>query len=177
MEHIQNITWQAFKTILQDHSQKHLQFEYEKDKRVRGGYHLTEIKLAPITSVDCGGKVNNWTEVILQLWESSDTNDTVAMPAQKALSIIAIVEQSITIDPTAIVKIEYGNDHFAMRQMQPADIDFTENDINISLVSGQTECKAIGRGETCGTPKKKIELSTLTDNNTNCCTPESGCCQ
>jgi hypothetical protein len=176
MEHIQSMTWQTFKALLQDHTESHLQFEYDNGKWVDASYHLTEIKQAPITSVDCGGKMNAWTEVVLQLWEPSNKEERIAMQVKKALSIIDIVERAMPVNPLAIVKIEYGNEQFAMRQLQPIDIELNDNNLNISLSAGQTECKAIGRGDTCGTPKKKIELSILTPEANSCCTPESGCC-
>ncbi len=66
------MTWGDFKNILQQNSDLHLQFQYEEGKFVDSSYHITEIKQAPIVSVDCGGVMNSWTEVIVQLWEPSE---------------------------------------------------------------------------------------------------------
>jgi hypothetical protein len=66
---METLTWGDFKTQLQANPDLHLQFSYDEDKFVNASFHITEIKLAPITSVDCGGVMNKWTEVIVQLWE------------------------------------------------------------------------------------------------------------
>lgn len=34
---------------------------------IGAGYHLTELKLAQINSIDCGGNLNDWTETQLQV--------------------------------------------------------------------------------------------------------------
>src|SRR3546814_4022992 len=59
-------TWQAFKERLQQHADQILQFQYGEEKWVEASYHITEIKQAPIISVDCGGVMNSWTEIIIQ---------------------------------------------------------------------------------------------------------------
>jgi len=66
---MESINWQTFKAQLQANPDLTLQFQYAEDKWVDAAYHITEIKQAPITSVDCGGVMNAWTEIIVQLWE------------------------------------------------------------------------------------------------------------
>ena len=61
------MTWQTFKSKLEQHQDLTLQFQYAEEKWVDASYHITEIKQAPIVSVDCGGKMNSWTEIIVQL--------------------------------------------------------------------------------------------------------------
>ncbi|MBB6500718.1 DUF6428 family protein [Pedobacter cryoconitis] len=169
------INWKTFKSFLEQHPEQLLQFQYGDDKRIDASYHLTEIKQAPITSVDCGGVMNTWTEVILQLWEPEKKDSTRAMQVKKALSIINLVEQSMPLNPLAVVKIEFGNEQYDMRQLFPTQLNLTGDDLIVDLNPGKSECKAIGRGESCGTvPKLKIEMFNLTDGNT--CSPDSGCC-
>jgi len=151
MENQSTIRWKAFKEVLSANSEKHLQFQYAENSFVDAAFHITEIKKAPITSVDCGGKVNNWTEVIVQLWEPSVKDTERSMLAEKALSIIKIVENVIKIDEEAIVKIEFGNSVFDTRQMYPSDFMVQDDSFTVKLSPDHTQCKAIGRGESCGT--------------------------
>ena len=65
------MNWNEFKTQLAENPGLHLQFEFAKNQKVNPSFHITEIKQANITAVDCGGKMNAWTEIILQLWEPS----------------------------------------------------------------------------------------------------------
>lgn len=167
------MNWNEFKTQLAENLGLHLQFEFAKNQKVNPSFHITEIKQANITAVDCGGKMNAWTEVILQLWEPNTTEIGRSMQVSKAMSIIDLVEKTLPMNPNSIVKIEFGNDLFETRQMLPQDFEFINDEIIVKLVSDKTQCKAIGRGESCGTPKPKIKI---TDIQNNSCSPESGCC-
>ncbi len=51
MNQTELLTWQDFKNALQQHPERHLQFQYAADKLVDASYHITEIKQAPIVSV------------------------------------------------------------------------------------------------------------------------------
>ncbi|MBC8994908.1 hypothetical protein H9X95_32795, partial [Micromonospora chalcea] len=59
------MNWESFKAKLQAHPEQTLQFQYAADQWVDASYHITEIKQAPIVSVDCGGVMNSWTEIIV----------------------------------------------------------------------------------------------------------------
>uniref|UniRef100_UPI003D7F5E3C DUF6428 family protein n=1 Tax=Pedobacter sp. TaxID=1411316 RepID=UPI003D7F5E3C len=76
-------TWQTFKSKLQANPEQTLQFQYAEGKFVAPNYHITEIKQAPIVSVDCGGVMNSWTEVIVQLWEPAAAANEQAMKVNK----------------------------------------------------------------------------------------------
>src|SRR6218665_2254234 len=101
------MTWGDFKNTLKQNPDLHLQFQYAEGKYVDASYHITEIKQAPIVSVDCGGVMNSWTEVIVQLWEPCISETERAMKVGKALSIINLVEKALPLNPEATVKIEF----------------------------------------------------------------------
>ncbi len=185
MNTTETINWKTFKEKLLQNPELDLQFQYAENKRVDASYHITEIKQAPITSVDCGGVLNKWTEIIVQLWEPENQQQLRAMKVKKALSIIDIVEKVLPLDNAATVKIEFGNSAFDTRQMFPNEIIFDGEDLIIDLRPDAVQCKAIDRGGSCGTTasgeeccapaeKPKIELKNLAA--TSCCTPTSGCC-
>lgn len=163
----QTLNWQQFKDALLDDPQLDLQFQYAQDKYVDASYHITEIKQASITSVDCGGVLNSWTEIIVQLWEPVGVNQERSMKVNKALSIINIVEAKLTLDPENMVKIEYGNADFETRQMLVNNVTKDNSNLIINLVSDTTQCKA---SEICGVHEAVGVKSSA------CCTPTSGCC-
>jgi hypothetical protein len=181
---METLNWEEFCAELLKNQEQYLQFKYAEDKWVDTSYHITEIKQAQVTSVDCGGVRNNWTEVIVQLWEPEVKEQQRAMKVDKALSIINLVEKALPLDRQAIVKIEFGNSQFDTRQMYPFTILKDQEDLVIDLRPDQTQCKAINRGGSCGITdtgeeccapsKPKIELKSLVV--TPCCTPDSGCC-
>lgn len=186
MDTTQTLNWQDFKEALLQNPSLNLQFQYAKGKWVDASYHITEIKQAPIVSVDCGGVMNKWTEIIVQLWEPGEKEQERAMKVRKALSIIEIVEKKLALEPSATVKIEFGNSQFDTRQMYPGNIVNDGENLIVDLQPDFTECKAIGRGGSCGTNEKdeacctttakpEKELITLPLAN-NSCAPGSGCC-
>jgi hypothetical protein len=143
---------------------------------VSSSYHITEIKQAPITSVDCGGVKNEWTEIIVQLMEPATQQQLRAMKVHKALSIIDVVEKVLPLDVNGTVKIEFGNSQFETRQLYPNEFITDGENLVIDLRPDTVQCKAIERGGSCGTPvKQKVELTNLAAKEA-CCTPGGGCC-
>lgn len=168
--------WGEFREMLLQNSGLDLKFRYEGDKYVSPSYHITEIKQAPITSVDCGAVMNAWTEVVVQLMEPTVENQLRPMKVRKALSIIDIVEKKLPLNPAAIIKVEFGNASFDTRRLQPNDFIISDEELIIDLQPGKVQCKAVDRGGSCGTPakKQKVELRNLGSG--ACCTPGGGCC-
>jgi hypothetical protein len=161
MNKIEAITWEKFKNTLLQHPELDLQFQYAGGKLVDAAYHITEIKQVPITSVDCGGVMNAWTEIIVQLWVPEDRQQLRSMKVKKALSIVEIVEKMLPLDPNGTVKIEFGNSEFDTRQMFPNEMIVDGKNLVIDLRPDAVQCKAISRGGRCGTSDKGEE----------CCAP------
>lgn len=185
---MERLIWQTFKEHLQANTDLRLQFKYANDQLVDAAYHITEIKQAPITSVDCGGVINSWTEIIVQLWEPSNERQALAMKVSKALSIINLVEKALPLNPEGMVKIEFGNSRFDTRQMLPQKLIVNGDDLIIDLRPDNVQCKAIERDGSCGTnhvgdkcgipatesnPKLQSEKVTASASG---CLPGSGCC-
>jgi hypothetical protein len=176
MNNTGTINWETFKDKLIQNPQLDLQFQYATNKWVSSSYHITEIKQAPITSVDCGGVKNEWTEIIVQLMEPATQQQLRAMKVHKALSIIDVVEKVLPLDVNGTVKIEFGNSQFETRQLYPNEFITDGENLVIDLRPDTVQCKAIERGGSCGTPvKQKVELTNLAAKEA-CCTPGGGCC-
>jgi hypothetical protein len=189
MNNVEAINWKTFKETLLQHPDLDLQFQYAEGKLVDAAYHITEIKQAPITSVDCGGKMNAWTEIIVQLWVPGGEQQERSMKVGKALSIVDIVEKILPLNPNGTVKIEFGNSEFDTRQMFPNEMIVDGTSLTIDLRPDAVQCKAIARGGSCGTndkgeeccapavaEKPKVQLVNLAATAEACCTPGGGCC-
>lgn len=139
------MNWITFKEALIANANHHLQFQYAPGSRVKQEYHITEIKLATINAVDCGAKADNWKEIILQLVEPQQVSSEVQLTAAKALKIIDKVEAVLSLDTDAIVKIEFGNEHFTPNQLLITDMDTEEQDLIFYAQAIITTCKAADR--------------------------------
>lgn len=156
-----------FISLLEEHQDKSLLFEYAPGMLVGTNYHITEVKHTTIDSVDCGARTDSWKETIIQLWESpSELGKEDYMTSYKALGILKKVGKMKPYEMDAIVKIEYGNAMFHTSQLHITDFEIKENKLIIKLTVNPTDCKA---KEICGVPETNMIEA-------NSCAPGSGCC-
>jgi uncharacterized protein YjbK len=128
-------------------------------------FHVTEVGLITKKFIDCGGTVRKETVVNFQLWNANDFEHR--LKPQKLIHIIELSEKVLGIEDFEI-EVEY-QDHTIGKY----DLDF--NGKNFQLLNKQTACLA---QENCGVPeeKSKLNLTQLTKDNTNSCTPGGSCC-
>jgi hypothetical protein len=156
-----------FITLLAEHQNKSLLFEYAPGMLVGTNYHITEVKHVTVDAVDCGAGTDFWKETVIQLWESpSELGKAEYMNTFKALGILRKVGKMKDYEMDAVVKIEYGNAMFHTAQLHISDFEIKENQLILKLTVNPTDCKA---KETCGVP----ETNTV---ETSSCAPGSGCC-
>lgn len=127
-------------------------------------FHVTEVGLITKNFIDCGGTVRKETVVNFQLWNANDFEHR--LKPQKLRHIIELSEKVLGIEDSEI-EVEYQDNTIGKY-----DLDFDGTDF--VLVNKQTACLA---QDQCGIPqeKPKVRLSDL-NNETNCCTPNGGCC-
>ncbi len=159
---------EAFLSLLSNHQDKALLFEYAPNLLVAANYHITEVKHITIDSVDCGAQEDHWKETIIQLWESpSELGKTEYMSAFKALGILNKVAKVKPYTLNAEVKFEYSNATFHLSQLFVKSFEIKHKHLIFKLSTNKTDCKAKG---ICGVPEE-VEV-----NKENACTPGSGCC-
>ncbi len=158
-----------FLSLLREHPNKSLVFEYQQGKNVGANYHITEVKNITIDSVDCGAGTDYWKETIIQLWESPTEKDkTEYMSAYKAMGILSKVDRIKPMVKDAEVKFEYSNVQFHTAQLFVNDHSVQADTLLLHLGIEKTDCKA---KETCGVPEVSEQ-----ENTANSCAPGSGCC-
>lgn len=160
-----------FLSLLKQHQNKSLLFEYADGQLVGANYHITEIKNITIDSVDCGAGTDFWKETIVQLWESpKEKNKKEFMSAYKALAILNKVDRIKPMVKDAEIKFEYSNAKFHTAQLFVNDYSMDNASLILKLSVEKTDCKA---KETCGV----AEASETAENQTvGSCAPGSGCC-
>ena len=157
-----------FLSLLKDHTEKQLLFEYRPGALVGTNYHITEIKNITIDSVDCGAGVDFWKETIIQLWESPQEQEKKEyMTAYKALAILNKVDGIKPMEKEVEVKFEYSNATFHTAQLFVLSYSIKDQELIFHLGVEKTDCKA---KETCGIPEPSKE-SVI-----SACAPGSGCC-
>ena len=160
------MTTSDFITLLNEHQNTSLVFEYAPGMLVGTNYHITEVKHTTIDAVDCGAGTDSWKETVIQLWESpSELEKSEYMSTYKALGILKKVGKIKPYELDAVVKIEYGNTMFHTTQLHIDGFDIKENQLIMKLAVHPTDCKA---KDACGVPDIATEATS--------CAPGSGCC-
>ncbi|TXN37328.1 hypothetical protein FVB32_03315 [Flagellimonas hymeniacidonis] len=160
-----------FLSILKQHQNKSLLFEYAEGKFVGANYHITEIKNVTVDAVDCGAGTDFWKETIVQLWESPKEKDKKDfMSAYKALAILNKVDGIKPMVKDAEIKFEYSNSDFHTAQLFVHDYTMDDQSLVLKLSVEKTDCKA---KETCGVADSSEEVVAETSSG---CAPGGGCC-
>lgn len=160
-----------FFTLLEQHKNKTLHFEYAPNAFVGNNYHITEVKHVHIDSVDCGAQSDQWNETIIQLWESpQEIGKRDAMSVLKALGILNKVARIKSFDLEAELKFEYSNERFHTAQLFVNDFELENTQLVIKLDVQKTDCKAKG---ICGVPENAQPAEMTAE---PCCEPGGNCC-
>lgn len=144
---------------------ENVEFQLENGNFVPEHFHVTEVGQITKNFIDCGGVIRHEKVVNFQLWNANDFEHRLK-PA-KLLDIIKLSEEKLGIENSEI-EVEYQNETIGKY-----DLEF--NGKNFVLKNKTTACLA---QDSCGIPaeKPKRNLSEITSNPANSCTPGSGCC-
>lgn len=106
--HKPTTTTHEFVSLLKPFAGKSLVFEHD-GRRIQAGYHVTEIKSASFSSLDCGARPQQWHETIVQLWDVQDDAERGHMPLRKFLGIWKKVDDAVAFNGDAEIKFEWGD--------------------------------------------------------------------
>ncbi|KXH81593.1 DUF6428 family protein [Chryseobacterium kwangjuense] len=142
-----------------------VEFQLENGTFVPEHFHVTEVGTVTKHFIDCGGTIRNEKVVNFQLWNADDFEHR--LKPSKLLNIIKLSEEKLGIEDDEI-EVEYQN-----TTIGKFDLEF--NGKNFVLKNKTTACLA---QDACGIPaeKQRVNLAELSNNQTSCCTPNSGCC-
>lgn len=142
-------------------------------RTIQPGYHVTEIKSAQLSALDCGGNPDSWTETILQVEDVPASKGDGYMLVGKFLSILGRVERTLALAPASRVTIEISRPAEAMQIFDIADIDVSPERLTLTLALRPAICKPRHRAfEGARTSNDRAPASA-------CCQPSSGasaCC-
>lgn len=106
--------------------------------KIGSGYHVTELKLARITSIDCGGRLAEWTEAAMQLLDGSKGE---FMTSSK---LAAILEQSVRQVKelgNAQAHIEFAPGNKGMRKYHMRPPKLKDGNLLIQMEESHAACK------------------------------------
>lgn len=120
------------------HGSKPIVFTY--DGRVtRPGFHVTEVKSAQFSALDCEANPESWTEIFVQLWDVNE--DGHCLTAGKFAAIIRKVTEHVALDGTARLTFEVSDGVAPMQLYRAALPDVTGGEVHIALSPRPASCK------------------------------------
>ena len=131
-------------------------FEAEGDA-VGRGYHLTELRLARISSIDCGGVADAWDEAQMQVLDAP--GDT-AMSAGKMAAILDRSAAEIEGLAHAPLNVEFSPGNQGLGRYRLGAPRLADGAVTLPLTAIGPECKALTRAfakpaaAVCGAPVK-----------------------
>lgn len=102
------------------------------------GYHVTELRHAEITGIDCGGVVSRWGEAILQLLDGGG-RDHMAVG-----KFLAIAAKSITQVPelsAAPLRVEFAHGNAGMSIYALGEVAVVRGRAMVTLTPERALCK------------------------------------
>lgn len=141
-------------------------FKLPDGSLVPSHFHVTEVGKITKDFIDCGGTIRKENVVNFQLWNADDYDHR--LHPEKLFNIIQLSEDKLGIDENNEIEVEYQGETIGK-----FGLDF--DGVHFLLTSKKTDCLA---KDNCGIPpqKQNVELSSLSSNNENACTPGGGCC-
>lgn len=125
-----------------------------EDGPIGAGYHVTELKLANIVSIDCGARTSSWSESVLQLLDGQGRDH---MPVGKFAAILAQSLRAVDGLGTGPTFVEFGHQNAGMQIFQPTAPERGSTAVTIHLEPVRAQCKPAqlarqaGRSAGCST--------------------------
>ncbi|MDM1548390.1 hypothetical protein HX096_11050 [Empedobacter falsenii] len=139
-----------------------VEFQLEDGTFVPEHFHVTEVGQITKNFIDCGGTIRTEKVVNFQLWNADDFEHR--LKPNKLLHIIQLSESKLGIENSEI-EVEYQAETIGKY-----DLEF--NGKHFVLKNKHTACLA---EDACGISNQKPKLK-LSEIQSFCCTPNSGCC-
>ncbi|SHG60129.1 DUF6428 family protein [Cognatishimia maritima] len=108
------------------------------DATIGAGYHLTELKSAPVTSIDCGGNVARFSEVTMQLL---DGRDGAYMKAGKLLGILRHSLKEIPALNDAEARVEFSHSNNGLELFALGEPKVDRKVVTLPLIALGAQCK------------------------------------
>lgn len=134
------LTLNQLRTRLEPHAALPLALNYA-GRTIQPGYHVTEIKAAHFSALDCGGNPDQWRETVLQVEDLSAREGNDTMSVGKFLSILGRVEQALSMDPSSRVTIEISRPGEAMQVFDIAHVEAGQDRASLQLAMRPAICK------------------------------------
>jgi len=102
------------------------------------GYHVTELKLLRVDSIDCGARRSNWVESVLQLLDGEggghmSVGKFSAIARQSSRHLGGLADHDL--------QVEFAPRNKGLRVFQPMIPELLDGTVSLPLKEGRAHCK------------------------------------
>ncbi len=105
------------------------------------GYHITEIKSARFSAIDCGANPEAWDETYVQLWDIPEEAGYQPITVGKALGILGVVEKRVGLARAGRVTFEVSDGVAPMALYRAETLRILSDRLVIDLRPQASSCK------------------------------------
>mgnify|MGYP000047113328 CR=1 FL=1 len=135
-----------------------------EDGAVGAGYHVTELKHAEITGIDCAARVTTWVETTMQLLDGEGRSH---MTLGKLRGILRQSASAVPGLADAPLRVEFAHGNTGMSMFEVVLPEVHDDCVMIRLVANHAVCKpAFGWSGVRGLAKANTQAKT----SGGCCT-------
>jgi hypothetical protein len=153
------------KSLLAEHSQRHFRLALPDGSAVPVSFHITEVGFVQKTFIDCGGKLRERSNCLLQVWVGEDYDHRI-----ETGKMAGILEKAQSIFPDDGVPVEIEYEDRVISQYTIDGLELTADAVVLRLAHKHTECLA---PELCGLPS--IGRLPAIGGKSPCCGPGGSC--
>lgn len=120
---------------------------------IGGSFHVTELKLAKVTGIDCAARQAEWSEAIVQLLDGGGGRHMVVNKLRKILA--QSIKQVKTLGQ-AELHVEFSHNNVGLQQYWMRAPQLVNGRVEIHLDAQQAVCKpiqvrsSVSRSSCCG---------------------------
>jgi hypothetical protein len=135
------VKYSLFIQTLQENADLELTFQFDGG-HIRNDYHITEVMSTQVSAIDCGKRLDQWNESVIQLFEPSKESNLRSMKVQKALNIFKKSSEVLAIPGDANVILEFRPvGAVAAQRYTVADVKTVDGKLLVQSEGATTQCK------------------------------------
>lgn len=114
---------------------------------IGAGYHITELKLADISSIDCGGRQTRFAETQMQLLDGQDGE---ALTVGKVGSILNRSVDALPGLAEAPLSVEFAHGNRGLGRYRLGAPEVSGGQVRLPLLEDRAQCKPMAEQSCCG---------------------------